>query len=102
MSNTEYERYLKTYTLILETMVELHNKNVIYKKNFGRLSVRELRRVAKKLAVLYKELQDSSLSSYREHRNNTKERLAQQRKDRAYRKAHPLKAGRPRKNEQHK
>jgi hypothetical protein len=99
MLKVEYDRYLRTYDLILETMVELHNKHMIYKKNFGRESVRELRKVAKKLAILHKELQESSLSSYRENRNNTKERLAQKRTDRAYRKENPLKRGRPRKHE---
>lgn len=93
MSKVEYERYLKAYNDLLEKFIELHNKHLTYKANFGRETVRNLRRTSKHMREIQRELEVSALSSYYEHRENTKTKLANKRVEKAIRKANPLKRG---------
>lgn len=101
MSDEELKKYKALYSKFLEEVVNLHKAHIFFLKYYGRKTKFDVHRINKNIIKLQKELHKSSSKVYDEHRDNTKEKLANKRVARAHRKANPLKRGRPRKNEQH-
>ena len=101
MSNDELNYYKALYSKFLEEVVNLHNANILFLKHYGRRTKFDLHRINKNIIKLQKELHKSSSRVYDEHRENTKEKLANKRIENAYRKANPKNPGRKKKNEQH-
>lgn len=101
MSNKELLKFKTKYSKFLEETVNLHNQYMLFLENYSRQSGFSFRRIVKEIITVQRDLKKLSLSSYLEHRDNTKEKLSNKRKDRAYKKANPPKRGRPKKNEQH-
>jgi hypothetical protein len=101
MSTDELEKFKKLYAEYLEEIVNLHNAQYVFLRRLGRDSVFMIRRHHKKIIKIQKELYKTTGLVYKEHRENTKERLANQRVQRAYNKANPKTPERKKKNEQH-
>jgi len=99
MSNEELLKYQLLYSKFLEEVVNLHNAHVLFLKFYGRKTKFDVHRINKNIIKLQKELHKSSSKVYDEHRNNTKEKLANKRVERAQKIKNPLKRGPKPKND---
>jgi hypothetical protein len=82
MSTEELDKYNALYARFLEEMVEMHNAHLTFIRRRGRETVFKVRRFHKKIISTQKELYKLTGKVYAEHRENTKERLANQREER--------------------
>jgi hypothetical protein len=99
MSDEELKKYQALYSKFLEEVVNLHKVHILFLKFYGRRTKFDIHRINKSIITIQKELHKSSTRAYDEHRNNTKEKLANKRLERAHRKANPLKRGPKKKND---
>lgn len=107
MSTDELERYKDLYNQLVVLMVRFHNGNHLFTKRVSLEQTKNLRGIIRQLKNVETEMYKCIRDVYLEAAQNTKERLANQRVERAYKKANPLKRGRrkgqkdtkPRKNQ---
>lgn len=99
MSTEELEKYNLLYSRFLKEMVDMHNAHLTFIKFRGRETLFIVRRHHKQIIKTQKELYKLTGKVYAESRENSKEKFAKQREERAFRKANPKKLGRKKKVE---
>lgn len=97
MSNEKMEHYKALYSKYIEHAVELHNYHQVFINHVGEESGQSVRSNLRNMIRLERELQKASLAAYLEHKQNNRDKRQRLREERAYRKANPLKRGRPKK-----
>jgi len=97
MLNEAMAKHNALYSELLSLIVDLHNYHYACMKKKDPEVGRRFRGCIKKIISVEKQLHRSSIELYDARRQDTKDTLVQKREERAYRKANPLKAGRPRK-----
>lgn len=97
MSTEELEKYNKLYARFLQEMVDMHNAHLSFITNRGRSTVFAVRRHHKQIIKTQKELYKLTGKVYAESRENSKEKFAKMREQRAIEKTIPKKIGRPKK-----
>jgi hypothetical protein len=99
MSTEQLDKFNRLYAEFLSELIIMHSAKNQFVKTFGRPSFFLVRRHQKKAYQILKEIYKVSGKVYQESRENSKAKFAKKREERAYKKANPLKRGRPRKNE---
>ena len=89
MSTEELEKYNLLYSRFLKEMVDMHNAHLTFVTYKGRATLFTVRRHHKQIIKTQKELYKLSGRVYDESRENSKEKFAKQREERAFRKANP-------------
>lgn len=86
MSDDRLKEYLELYSKYVDLSVKLHNYHYDYVKYRGFDTSTRLRSVMRKIAVLQKHMRKACLASYREHRQNHRQKMNEQRLEQQARK----------------
>lgn len=81
MENPEFERYLSLYQDMIDTIVKLHNDNVLVNRDINNMACYKVRKCLFKISSISKDMRKSLLLATRENRRQ----LAEQGKSRLYR-----------------
>lgn len=68
----EFEKYLACYNNVMDLIIDLHNRNVQFKKYKGQETARQVRNVVRDLIKNQKILSKLAMNTYRESLENSK------------------------------
>jgi len=96
LKHDEFNRYMELYSEYVERSVNLHNYHYLFVKNKSHEAGEKVREQLREMSNLCDEIKRKCLSSYRENKENVKlQKKLDKEEAIAYKKANPLKRGRP-------